>query len=236
MFKKGDFHIHSRASDGELYPCDIVELAANRGIDIIALTDHNTISGVDEAVWAGKKYGVTVIPGVELSTRYKGEIIHILGYFNDNRYKEDIFQKALRFIKGHRGKDAKGILKRVIDIEISNGRPSVLSGIELLKLFGAVVVLAHPVRINKNYLTEVLNMPFDGIEAKYICNSISDTEFFMRIAKAMDIFYTAGSDFHRMIRSSKHGLIGDVYLDAAEINVFLKKSGLVKRISLERSF
>ncbi|MFU0824620.1 MAG: hypothetical protein ACFWTK_06365 [Clostridium sp.] len=93
MFEKGDFHIHSKASDGELTPREVVELARRRGIDIIALTDHNTTLGVDDALRAGIEYGVIVIPAVELSTRFHNERIHILGYFKDDRYKSQVFQK-----------------------------------------------------------------------------------------------------------------------------------------------
>ena len=69
MYKKGDFHIHSTASDGNCTPSQVVTLAKKRNIDIMALTDHNTTSGLDEAIKRGNDIGIKVIPGVELSTR-----------------------------------------------------------------------------------------------------------------------------------------------------------------------
>jgi len=67
------------ASDGTLTPTEVVELAAKSGLAAIALTDHDTIDGVREAVKAGEKYGVRVIPGIEISAEFKGADLHILG-------------------------------------------------------------------------------------------------------------------------------------------------------------
>jgi predicted metal-dependent phosphoesterase TrpH len=232
MFKKGDFHIHSIASDGELKPQEVVKLAESRGVDIISLTDHNTMQGVEEAINAGKKHGITVIPGVELSTRYNGERVHILGYFRDDRYKDATFQEALILIKNKKADAAIDMFKKLrgfnfhLDLSDFRGgtRLTVESGIDFLKLFGAVVVLAHPVVIRKESLTYIINQPFDGIEAKYFRNSDDDTEFFINLARDMGIFYTAGSDFHTNKGVDlKHGLIGDRYLDEGEIEEFLRR-------------
>lgn len=83
LYKKGDFHLHTTASDGKFSPKELVNMASKENIDIMSITDHDTISGVLEAVVEGKKLGITVIPGLELSTLYYKENIHILGYFND---------------------------------------------------------------------------------------------------------------------------------------------------------
>ena len=68
MYTKGDFHIHSTYSDGSLTPSQVVRLAKERHVDIMAITDHNNIDGIDEAIIEGRKNNITVIPGVELST------------------------------------------------------------------------------------------------------------------------------------------------------------------------
>lgn len=78
-----DLHTHSNASDGTLSPQDLVCLARERGLKAIALTDHDTIDGLAEAVAAGLRLGVEVIPGVEISARHPGGSMHILGYFLD---------------------------------------------------------------------------------------------------------------------------------------------------------
>ncbi|WP_186431164.1 PHP domain-containing protein [Clostridium sp. BSD9I1] len=222
MFYKGDFHIHSTASDGDLTPSEIVNLASNEHMDIISITDHNTILGVEEAIEAGIKLGITVIPGVELSSRYKNKSVHILGYFKDDRYKDKTFERFLNLVKNHRGNDAKHLINLQSSYNKNSHRLSVNDGIKALRLFGATVVLAHPILINKSCLTEVINMPFDGIEAKHFRHTPSDMEFFMKIAIESGLFYTAGSDFHTNKQTDlKHGLIGDVYLNSREIDAFL---------------
>jgi len=79
-----DLHLHSNCSDGALSPEQLVELAAERSISTLALSDHDTVSGVSRAIGAAEKTGICVIPGVELSVCYKNYTdIHLLGYFID---------------------------------------------------------------------------------------------------------------------------------------------------------
>ena len=78
-----DLHVHSNASDGTLSPASVVELAAQKGLSAIALTDHDTIEGIPEALEAAKSLPLEVIPGIELSCVYLGEEIHILGLYVD---------------------------------------------------------------------------------------------------------------------------------------------------------
>jgi len=80
---KLDLHIHSTASDGSCTPTEVVERAEAVGLDVIALADHDTVAGVDEAVRAAKGRRLDVIPAVELSSTFQGEDVHMLGYFLD---------------------------------------------------------------------------------------------------------------------------------------------------------
>ncbi|MBA4496081.1 PHP domain-containing protein [Paenactinomyces guangxiensis] len=75
-----DLHLHTTASDGLFTPSEIVKRAKQIGLQTIAITDHDSLSGIAEAVETGKKLKITVIPGVEISTRWKGKNIDILGY------------------------------------------------------------------------------------------------------------------------------------------------------------
>ncbi|MBQ9832979.1 MAG: PHP domain-containing protein [Clostridia bacterium] len=77
-YRPFDFHIHSDMSDGTDSPFDIVRIAADSGVEIISLTDHDNISGLSEARRAGKELNVTVINGVEIDTQFDCEL-HILG-------------------------------------------------------------------------------------------------------------------------------------------------------------
>lgn len=83
MRKLIDLHVHTTASDGTLSPSEAVMLAHSLGLEAMAVCDHDTAEGVAEAVAAGAEAGIEVIPGIELSVDYKGEGIHILGYFID---------------------------------------------------------------------------------------------------------------------------------------------------------
>lgn len=74
-----DLHTHTTASDGQYTPTELVRLAKQHGIQVLAVTDHDTIAGVDEALAAGKALGLQVIRGVELSAE-EYHNFHILGY------------------------------------------------------------------------------------------------------------------------------------------------------------
>lgn len=80
-----DLHLHSTASDGQWTPAELVELALQKGLQAIALTDHDTTEGVDEALRAAQGTRLRVIPGVEISTDAPGHHdLHILGYYIDH--------------------------------------------------------------------------------------------------------------------------------------------------------
>ena len=95
-----DLHLHTRASDGTLTPTELVELCANRGLKVIAISDHDSTEGLSEALACAKAHpGMRVIPAIELSTDVPGSEIHILGYFIDTSDAD--FQDTLtRFREG----------------------------------------------------------------------------------------------------------------------------------------
>ncbi|MGQ0657428.1 MAG: PHP domain-containing protein [Chromatiales bacterium] len=74
-----DLHAHSRASDGTLTPSELVALAAERGVQVLALTDHDTTAGLAEAAAAASAHGVRFVPGIELSVLAEGKPLHIVG-------------------------------------------------------------------------------------------------------------------------------------------------------------
>ncbi|PIQ92077.1 MAG: phosphoesterase [Parcubacteria group bacterium CG11_big_fil_rev_8_21_14_0_20_39_14] len=83
MKAKIDLHMHSHYSDGELSPEKLVKECKKLGLEIISLTDHETVWGVEEAIKAGKKSGISVIPGIEFSCNFQEQEQHLLGYFID---------------------------------------------------------------------------------------------------------------------------------------------------------
>jgi predicted metal-dependent phosphoesterase TrpH len=75
-----DLHTHSNRSDGTDTPAELVEKAAAHGLDVVALTDHDSTAGWDEAHEAGRRHGIEVVGGIEISTMLDGVSIHLLGY------------------------------------------------------------------------------------------------------------------------------------------------------------
>ena len=78
-----DLHAHSNRSDGTFEPADVVRLASERDLDVVALTDHDTTDGLDEAIATGNELGVEVVPGIEFSAEYDGKSVHVLCYWMD---------------------------------------------------------------------------------------------------------------------------------------------------------
>jgi predicted metal-dependent phosphoesterase TrpH len=78
-----DLHTHSTASDGTDTPSELVVAAAQAGLDVVAITDHDSTAGWSDAVAAGERVGVRVVPGVEISTARDGRSLHLLAYHLD---------------------------------------------------------------------------------------------------------------------------------------------------------
>ena len=91
--KRVDLHTHSLASDGSLSPAQVVAEAKAEGLSAVALTDHDTMAGISEAVEAAKNSGIECIPGIELSTTWNSTDVHIVGL--DIDWKNTYFQKTL---------------------------------------------------------------------------------------------------------------------------------------------
>lgn len=134
---KGDFHLHSTASDGVHTPTWVMDAAARAGIQVLSLTDHDSTEGLAEAGLAASRLGLRLIPGLELSTDLGKADVHLLAYgFDRNGSKLQDFLAAQR--EGRLGRTrtiveilrANGMpieLKRVLEIagEATVGRPHV---------------------------------------------------------------------------------------------------------------
>lgn len=95
-----DLHVHTNASDGTSNPEEVVKRASEAGLAAIGIADHDSVSGIEKALKVSKKYGVEVIPGIELSSELKETEVHMLGYLIDWHDKQ--FQNLLRIIQGTR--------------------------------------------------------------------------------------------------------------------------------------
>ena len=106
-----DLHVHSNASDGTMSPSQVVAYAASKNLSAMALTDHDTVEGVQEALTAAASLPVEVIPGMELSALYHEKEIHILGLFAD--YKNPQLLKQLENLRAVRSRRNSVILERM---------------------------------------------------------------------------------------------------------------------------
>jgi 3',5'-nucleoside bisphosphate phosphatase len=126
---RADLHLHTTASDGRLTPQELVQEAVKLKLDVIAITDHDSVEGVPSALEAAKSFTqIMVIPGVEINTDVpKGEV-HILGYFID--YRDPGLNRTLEELRNSRNERGRKMVARLaeIGINIDWGRVQELAG------------------------------------------------------------------------------------------------------------
>lgn len=106
-----DLHAHTTASDGTMSPNDLVILAKKHGIEAIAITDHDTVEGIPEALAAGEREGIEVIPGFELSVEHNPGSMHILGLLID--HENEHLNESLREIQASRATRNPKIIEKL---------------------------------------------------------------------------------------------------------------------------
>lgn len=94
-----DLHLHSYYSDGTCSPKYLVDKAVELGLSVIALTDHNTVKGLDEFISEAGKQGIDPIAGIEFSVDYKGRELHLLAFGIDKKYFAEIEEKMNEYLK-----------------------------------------------------------------------------------------------------------------------------------------
>ncbi|MBU1100962.1 MAG: PHP domain-containing protein [Bacteroidetes bacterium] len=127
-----DLHIHTYHSDGIHSPKEVVDKACEQGIDIISITDHDSINALPEAIEYGQQKGIEVIPGVEISTDIHNSEVHLLGYFIN--YNDREFNKYLTFFRDERFHRAKRIIRKLQNLGINIGMDDVLKHASLSAL------------------------------------------------------------------------------------------------------
>jgi predicted metal-dependent phosphoesterase TrpH len=109
-----DLHTHSLRSDGALSPADLVRRAAARGVKVQALSDHDTLAGVAEAVATGADLGVRIIPATELNTESEWGDAHVLGYFLDPDDAD--LEGRLRWLRENRGRRIELMVEKLNEL------------------------------------------------------------------------------------------------------------------------
>jgi predicted metal-dependent phosphoesterase TrpH len=181
-----DLHLHTTASDGTLTPSEIVILAGQKGLKTIAITDHDTTDGLKEAIQTGEKIGLTVIPGIELSTKYKGKSVDILGYFI---HEQKELLCTLKKLRNHRINRSQLIINKFrklgINITLQDvqkyskgdviARPHIAKAIvdkgyakEVQEVFDLYLADGKPCAVEKMNLT-----PEEGIDLIHKANGIA---------------------------------------------------------------
>jgi len=118
MSKIADLHIHTHFSDSTSSPEEVVEQAHQNGLDCISITDHDTVNGIQPTMDAAQKYGIEVIPGIELSSEIQGKDIHILGYGFD--YKNEDFVNQLSEMQNSRTERMAKMIEKLKAFNIDN--------------------------------------------------------------------------------------------------------------------
>lgn len=106
-----DLHTHSTASDGVYSPSELLQQARAAGLRVLALTDHDSTNGIEEAAQVANTLAIELIPGIEINTDGSGSEIHILGYFPE--YQRPAFQHVLQVLRDARVHRGKRIVERL---------------------------------------------------------------------------------------------------------------------------
>lgn len=161
-----DLHVHSNRSDGTFSPAQLVEYAMEKRLAAFALTDHDTVGGLDEAIFRAKQLRETlppeeaekvpeVIPGIEFSTEYQGGDVHIIGLYID--YHNTCFKKYLQSFVDSRINRNRKMCARLQEAGIDISYESLLA-----EFSDAVITRAHYAKylLNHNY-TNSMKEAFD---------------------------------------------------------------------------
>lgn len=114
-----DLHLHTTHSDGSLAPGEVLDLAHKAGVTALAITDHDITTGIPDALSAGELLGIEVIPGVEISSRYGENELHILGYFLD--WQDAELHRRLAALRDSRHRRNPLIVERLRSLGIDIG-------------------------------------------------------------------------------------------------------------------
>ncbi|MDF2646756.1 PHP domain-containing protein [Paenibacillus sp. V4I7] len=152
---EADLHTHTTASDGTERPAANVQMAFDAGLGAIAITDHDTVSGVAEALSAGRELGIEVVPGVEISTVANGQDIHVLGYYIDINNEQ--FLQRLASLRDTRDTRNNMIIDRLQQLGLDITMAEVLREVENIKSKGDTVGRPHiaAVLLNKGYVSSI---------------------------------------------------------------------------------
>ncbi|OGH96239.1 MAG: hypothetical protein A2039_04120 [Candidatus Melainabacteria bacterium GWA2_34_9] len=192
-YKNANLHIHTNFSDGKLHPSEIIELAIQKNLKYISITDHNTLKAYNHCnnLELGE---LKIITGVEFDCWYKSNFMHILGY------GIDLNNEPLKNLCAKNPNESK---LDIIRISTTRKAPEV---IKTIKNAGGISVLAHPCccwNINiKKMITELKSFGLDGVEVYYpyirhrAVIKFHTIKKVKAIAEELNLLITGGTDCH----------------------------------------
>ena len=182
-----DLHIHSCLSpcgDDDMTPANIVGMAAVKGLDVIALTDHNSCRNCPAAIYHGEKYGVTVIPGMELTTQEEVHVICLFPTLDDAlRFDALIYEKLLPFPNRE---DIFG--KQQIMDERDEVTGTSISFDDVFPLVGSFQGIAYPAHVDKASTSLLSNLGFVPPGSTFTCAEFHDFKNLHRIRREHPYF------------------------------------------------
>lgn len=125
---KADLHTHTHYSDGYHTPEELIQKAKEAGLSYLAITDHDNVDAIDEAIEFGKEYSVEIIPGVEISAEHNGRETHILAYYFDHKNEELL--DYLQNFRRERMKRAVKIVEKLNELDVPLKLDDVLSRVK----------------------------------------------------------------------------------------------------------
>ncbi|MCM3039002.1 PHP domain-containing protein [Paenibacillus motobuensis] len=183
-----DLHQHTNCSDGLLSVQETIEIFVGNSGKTIAITDHDTFKSQLEAKSLCDKFGIEYVFGVELSTIYKNQSVHVLGYFPN--YPSD---SIVKYIEHQTIISAvKRIRSNASDWPI--GHYPIEEIIRLIHSSNGIAILAHPV-MYKLLLNDLISI-VDGLECINPAQDVKFTEELIQICRDKNLYCTFGTDFH----------------------------------------
>jgi len=161
-----DLHIHTNASDGQYSPAEVVRMAARKGAVCIAITDHDTVAGLSEALRAANEAGIECIPGIEISVQGNREL-HILGYYID-RDHPGLMKACDNFIRLRKQRESRVLAylsQKGVTLTEEQLRRQATKGVAGRPHFARAMVEAGYVSSVQEAFDRYLGTPeFDGVE------------------------------------------------------------------------
>jgi len=154
-----DLHCHSNVSDGRLAPAELVRRAAARGVDLLALTDHDELAGLEEAQAVAREVGIGFVNGVEISVTWRGKTVHVVGLGIDR--SDATLAAGLARVRSGRTRRAQAMAQSLARAGIRGSfegalalaeNPAMIGRTHFARHLAATAVVANPAEAFRHYL------------------------------------------------------------------------------------